>query len=405
MKFVTDLSKGILGVSDNESMWADIVAHIPDNILLDPTKLILNICCGHGTEADVIVKKMSALGVSDVEIQRRLYLLDKYNVFTNRAKRKGYTNVITADLVEWTPPVKFDVVIGNPPYQDADDSGGALWATIVTKVFDELVNDGGYVAMIHPPTFIGKHLASGRGKSDYTCFAKNQIHYLHLFDTLEKNKYFPGVGTRVCWYVASKQTPTAPTTIVGYDQDTTFEFDVDFKTTQTLPTVINKLSMSIHNKLLASQSLNFKQRRELHYHTMKIRNLVSDNETKTHLYKSYFSHKIIRYASFQFSDYKAIKLMVPQTSTIDKSFVEANCNVSEDLFYIICKTQKEAVALQQFLKSDLVKYIGKLYRPGRNLGALLGAGIIPEPTVTIKWTQEEIDYINSIANPSLINTQ
>jgi hypothetical protein len=254
--------------------------------------------------------------------------------------------------------------------------------------------------MIHPPTFIGKHLAAGRGKSDYTCFAKNQITELHLFDAVEKNKYFPGVGTRVCWYVAIKQSPTVPTTIVGYDQGITFKFDVDFTTIKTLPTTINKLSVSIHKKLTASSGLVFKQTRKLHYHTMKLRKLVSDTATKTHPYKSYFSHKIIRYASFQFVDYKATKLMVPQTSTIDKSFVESNCNVSEDLFYIICKNQTEAKGLQQYLQSNLVKYIGKLYRPGRNLGALLGAGIVPTPTANIKWTQEEINYINSIVNPA-----
>jgi hypothetical protein len=399
MKFVTDLSKGILGVSDDEILWADILNCIPDTLLLDPNKLILNICCGHGTEADVIVKKMSALGVTDDEIRRRLYLVDKFNVFTNRAKRKGYKNVVTADILEWSPDIKFDVVIGNPPYQDADDSGGALWATIAKKAFDELVNDNGYVAMIHPPTFIGKHLAVGRGKSDYTCFAKNQITELHLFDAVEKNKYFPGVGTRVCWYVAIKQSPTTLTNIVGYDQGVTFKFETDFSKLTTLPTTINKLSASIHKKLIASGGLVFKQSRKLHYHTMKLRNLVSDNLTKAHPYKSYFSHKIVRYASFQFVDYKATKLMVPQTSTIDKSFVEANCNVSEDLFYIICKNQTEAKDLQQYLKSNLVTYIGKLYRPGRNLGALLGAGVIPKPTANIKWTQEELNYINSIVNP------
>lgn len=397
MKFVTDLSKGILGTPDSSELWNTIINSIPDSIFLKPDFRVLNICCGHATEADVIVKRMQALGISNDKIQDSIYLLDKYHVFTNRAKRKGYINVITADFLNWNTSMKFDAVLGNPPYQDADDSGGALWATIVNKIFKDLVKDDGYVAMVHPPSFIGKHQSAGKGKTDYTCFAENQITELHLLDDIEKNKYFPGVGTRVCWYIAIKQSPTVDTKIVGYDQGHTFEFDTDFNKTTFLPTAINQLSISIHNKLIACQSLVFKQKRELHYYTMKLKNSVNDTATKQFQYKSYFSHKIVRYANFQFSEYAATKLMVPQTSTIDNAFIDSNCNVSEDLFYITCKNQAEARAMQNYLKSNLVKYIGKVYRPGRNLGSLLGAGIIPIATANITWTQEEIDYINDIA--------
>ena len=87
--------------------------------------------------------------------------------------------------------------------------------------------------------------------------------------------------------------------------------------------------------------------------------------------------------------------MVPQTSTIGNAFIDKDCNVSEDLFYVCCNTNKEASDLLTYLNSNLVKYIGKTYRPGRNLGSLLAAGIIPEPTASIVLNQEELDYINA----------
>ena len=88
--------------------------------------------------------------------------------------------------------------------------------------------------------------------------------------------------------------------------------------------------------------------------------------------------------------------MVPQTSTINNSFVEANCSVSEDLFYIVCDSLNEANAIKNYLTSSLVQYIGKNYRPGRNLGGLLAANIIPDPNLSdIIWTQEELDYIEA----------
>jgi hypothetical protein len=89
--------------------------------------------------------------------------------------------------------------------------------------------------------------------------------------------------------------------------------------------------------------------------------------------------------------------MVPQTSTIDKSFIDNDCNVSEDLFYVVCSSNKEATALQDYLKSNLVSYIGKMYRPGRNLGSLLGSNIIPTPNSVINFTKEELEYIDDIS--------
>lgn len=142
-------------------------------------------------------------------------------------------------------------------------------------------------------------------------------------------------------------------------------------------------------------SISFIQKRELHYHTMKAKETVSDTVDSKFCYKSYFSHKIVRYSSYQFSDYSAIKVMVPQTSTIENCFIDKDCNVSEDLFYVVCNTTKEANDIKKYLTSPLVKYIGKLYRPGRNLGSLLGANIIPDINNTIKWTVEELDYINN----------
>ena len=385
-----------------EPLVAEILDQLPASVWASKTSTFFDPAIGGGQFVRAIEQRLRSAGHSDANICSRVMGFEESNLHIrfaiNKYKLVGqYAKMPYNKLFELDNTMKFDVVVGNPPYQDADDSGGALWAKIAGMCFTNLVKDNGYVAMLHPPSFVGKHQATGKGKSDYSPFNDIQIEQLHLFDDYEKNKYFPGTGTRLCWYLAKKETPNQDTSIIGYDKNNRYTFAANFSTTTFLPTIINQLTVSIHKKLIACDSLVFTQRRELHYHTMKIKKSVSDNCTTDYSYKSYFSHKLVRYSNFKFSDYSAIKLMVPQTSTMDKSFIDSNCNVSEDLFYVVCDSKKEAIALQSYLKCNLVSYIGKMYRPGRNLGSLLGAQIIPVSSSNIKWTAEEIEYINEHA--------
>lgn len=383
-----------------DNLADSIVALLPEKHFKSQTDIFVDPAFAGGQFLRSVARRLRKYGHDLENIKSRLFGYESNVGYINHPRNKS-TNFIAQlkvlgyeDLKEMNK--KFDVVVSNPPFQDVDDSGGTLWAKFADMALTQLVKDHGHVAMIHPPSFIGKHSSPGRGKSDYTAFRDTQIEQLHILDDQEKNKYFPSVGTRICWYIAKKQKPSYPTKIVGYDSGSNFEFDADFAQITFIPTTINKLSVSIHNKLIAAPSLKFKQSREIHYHSMKKKNQVSDQYSNEFIYKTYFSHKIVRYANKKFKDYESIKVMVPQTSTINNSFVEANCSVSEDLFYIVCDSLNEANEIKNYLTSSLVQYIGKNYRPGRNLGGLLAANIIPDPNLSdIIWTQEELDYIEA----------
>ena len=50
--------------------------------------------------------------------------------------------------------MKFDLVMGNPPYQESSNSGNPVWPGFVEKGID-LLDEGGTLAMIHPPGWRG----------------------------------------------------------------------------------------------------------------------------------------------------------------------------------------------------------------------------------------------------------
>jgi SAM-dependent methyltransferase len=109
---------------------------------------ILSVACGHGTEADIIAKRMLKLGRSANEVKNAIWLIDKYSPFTGQAIAKGYKNVIHADFLTWDfKNMNFDVVVGNPPYKGR----AALHQQFFNKGFS-LLSDKGQIVFIQPAT-------------------------------------------------------------------------------------------------------------------------------------------------------------------------------------------------------------------------------------------------------------
>jgi len=228
MKFATDLNKGIVGTPDDAAVWQDLVDQIPEDILRRPNVRILNVACGHGTEAVLLAKRMLALGIKQERINNAIWLIDKFQVFTNHAKLVyGFKNVATEDFLEWYPNMKFDVVLGNPPYQKAkgDNRLGSrgdtsLWDKFVTKSLD-ILNDGGYLAFIHPNSW--------RKPEDRNGFWKlltqdNQMHKLIMSSGKKEQDWF-GIGVRVDAYILEKNPRYKKTTVVDHE-NVTYELDL-----------------------------------------------------------------------------------------------------------------------------------------------------------------------------------
>lgn len=240
MRFVTDLSKGILGESDSQKFWTEISSHIPDSVLVKPDVKILNVAFGHGTEADILAKRMLDLGVPAKKVKDSIYLVDKYRVFTNRAVRKGYTNVVTADFLEWNPEMKFDVIVGNPPYQNKNQ---ILWREFTDKAVS-LCENNGFIAFVTPNSW-----ATGAKNNVFTeIFQKKNT----LVINMNGSKYFPKIGKDIGYWVLQNSKKLNLTTIVHDDSDAAHNIDLN-----SVPFFIRKfnlISLSIFKKIQLKKS-------------------------------------------------------------------------------------------------------------------------------------------------------
>ena len=194
MRFVTDLSKGVLGQPDSEELWAEIIAHIPDEVLLKPGVRILSVACGHSTEALLIAKRMLALGISKEAVRDAIWLIDKYQQFTNDAVvRYGFKNVVQQDFLTWEPGMKFDVVVGNPPFQGSKGNGTRA-EQLYKRFVEKTISMGpGIVAMVLPSLWTHKPNQ-----------LKAQLVDFGLVTCCDCQKHFTTVDIGICYVIAAR---------------------------------------------------------------------------------------------------------------------------------------------------------------------------------------------------------
>jgi len=401
MRFAIDLSKGILGDPDPERLWVSIINNIPDSVLLNPKVRILSIASGHGTEAVVIAKRMLALGISKKAVQKSIWLIDKYHVFTNHAKSAyGFKNVITGDFLTWDfKNMEFDLVIGNPPYQDPNNDKRMLWNQIVDKAVEVTV-DGGHIAIVTPTTWL---TAKTNIHNSYKMFEQKQVEKAVIFD--KDDKPFDE-GTSVS-YTITKNVKRVSDTPLYYAQYSTgeenFVANINIAKDKNWPGALTPINLAIHNKLQTHKKIKFIKSCEFHNQKLKKKNLASDTKSKDFPYTHHVSAAITRYTSVKFSNHAAWKVMVPLTSTIDKAVVDNNCGHGEDMLSLYVRDQNTANNIKALFNTKLYKFIGKLYKSGRNQPL---QNLFPVLDFTKVWTdkelykhfgftKEECDYIDS----------
>jgi hypothetical protein len=112
-------------------------------------------------------------------------------------------------FLNWETDMKFDVVVGNPPYQTPSKGGNGqrdLWPKFVEKSFD-IVKEDGYVTLVHP--------AKWRRTEEklWERLSQKQIKYLEIHNDQDGRKTF-GAVTRYDWYVIQNSKCSSKSIVV-----------------------------------------------------------------------------------------------------------------------------------------------------------------------------------------------
>ena len=245
--------------------------HILENMLYmveisDKSILILNkIFCG-----------IDGGGIYKINIHAESFLEDKYND-------------------------KFDIIIGNPPYNHGGvaKGGGPLWPQFVHKSL-ELLNDDGYLCMIHPPGWrkpIGERASAG---DIWNKFKKYNLIYLKIDDT--KIKHFP----RVDYYVLHKSDNKTETHIDNSFENNTFNGRLNIHELSLIPHFVNKDVLSVFNKLFNKSGDKFYIIRNQSFKPASKDNEITIGKPHAHMWKVESNDYVIIYKNYSDIDFNKI---------------------------------------------------------------------------------------------------
>ena len=385
-----------------EPLVAEMLDQLPASVWSSDTATFFDPAIGGGQFVRAIEQRLRSAGYSDANIRSRVFGFEESELHirfaVNKYKLVGqYIKMPYNKFFELDNNMKFDVVVGNPPYQNKEENAdGALWLRFVNKGMEHLSQDGKLV-FITPTSWVGKQ--SNTKKADWSPFTDNHVELYKVLNKSEKEQHFGGIGSSFGYYILSKGSGL--TKIVFEDGSST---DYQLVAKEPLPNTITKVSFSIHQKIAKVKKLQFESSFKFHSQVLKKKGIVSDVKGNRFKHTTYFSHNLIRYTTEKQDIYSDVKVMIPNVGTIANAWVDKDCNLTEDVTFVKAPNIQDGENLVSILKSKLFLYIGSQYRSGRNLG--LAMKFLPLLDMSKKWTdtaiykhfglkQEEIDYVEA----------
>lgn len=385
-----------------EQLVAEILDQLPETVWTSPTTTFFDPAIGGGQFVRAIEQRLRACGHSDENIRHRVFGFEESDLHiryaVNKHKLVGqYVRKPYDKFLEMDDTMKFDAVIGNPPYQDEHRSGNPLWPLFVKKGF-ELIKDAGFVSMITPGRWVlpGHNIKEEKIRIWTNYIGTNNTSSINLG---ECSRHFSAGGGSdyFSYFVTQKAKPSSTTKIKSLDET----FNLDLTTVSWLPyRNCNLIALGILKKISEKDYGPF----DLAWKYDRSHETVKDSSSGEFNVPIFFGKNTVKYTDHKSDLHDRPKVLfklgrfIPY---IDRLYIDDLGGMSYNSAYVANIDENENVS---YLKSKLYIFIASCLFNGSEITA---EGYRTLPRLPKKnWTdqdlyqhfgltQEEIDYIEN----------
>ena len=316
---------------------------------------------------------MSELNKKNVLVCKQIFDINneyKLNIYNGDSLKADFNKIF--DIAE------FDIIIGNPPYQEAKKTGDNKLYLDFTKKCLKILKKNGLLVFITPINV----------KNYLTCQNKNRGYIDNLYNIKflsinTSNKYFPNIGTYFAYFVIEKCIVNKTKTNVIFLRNGNIETDIiTIKKSYNLPLCISRHDISIINKVSnlikknhklfdikkASYIINNKST----YQRIRKQHLISGkiSSKKTSTFKYKIIDKINKtnpypgiyyYNDIKMDEYGLPKIIMCCGGYLTPEYDEkGKYNLSDNMIYLNCISKENYKAFKIIVESNLINYLNKI---------------------------------------------
>jgi site-specific DNA-methyltransferase (adenine-specific) len=144
---------------------------------------------------EIVDRLMYIYGYTEKDAKSRVYGYDIRVKYINYLQRQGFINLRHKDFLSEIIKMKFDAIVGNPPYQSGNNKSNKLWVKFISKSF-ELSENLCFVVPLSLLTSESKQITDIRKKLSN----KKNIFNLtkkDIFNVGEKVVYFTSINSNL----------------------------------------------------------------------------------------------------------------------------------------------------------------------------------------------------------------
>jgi hypothetical protein len=320
-------------------------------------------------------------------------VVDCKNAYRRWYERKGYKCISRTEFFT-LDDMKFDIIIGNPPYQSPKDSGdkrgsanSPLWMKIVKQSLS-LLKENGTMSLITPVNIV-----NGGDMLTRDFLGEGRQYDLKYLD-FSTNKFF-NIGIPICrWIISNSLTEGNTVTVadgrvIDTSNVTKISDDVMFD--------------SIVNSLVSyPRSLGFNTKKAFHYSNVE-NTLVKNGEPKewardlqttsddTYKYPININGKL-KYSRVKVMD-GCWRVFVPQMQVPTQISVGYDTVPATSTFNVIVDSKEEAEKIKEIIEDERYQWIINNTRVSGRISPIIGK--FANAPIEEVLTSEQLTYIQS----------